>query len=108
VLLRALEPLAGIEHMSELRGGKHLLRLCNGPGKLCQAFGVNLAQNGADLEGSEIWVEDDWYLPEEIGTSTRIGLTNGADLPLRFFLPNNIFVSKGKPSMRMLQAQMHH
>lgn len=98
VLIRALEPLSGIEVMEKNRGDRKLVDLCNGPGKLCQAFHITREQNGADLESSEIWIEDDGWVPEMVATSTRVGLTSGADLPLRFYLPENICVSKGRPS----------
>lgn len=98
VLLRALVPLAGIEIMEANRGGKPLGELCNGPGKLCQAFGITLAQNGEDLEGNGLWIEDDGYEVGAIETSTRVGLSRGKELPLRFFVAGSPFVSRGKPS----------
>jgi DNA-3-methyladenine glycosylase len=100
VLLRALEPLSGIDAMWARRSRAHNpVELCNGPGKLCQAFGITLAQNGADLETAQVWVEDDGWRPEEpIASGTRIGLSAGADLPLRFYLPDNVYVSRGRPS----------
>jgi len=98
VLIRALEPLEGVAAMATLRGGRPFVELCNGPGKLCQAFAITRSQNGMDLESTEIWIEDDGWIPLEITCSTRIGLSAGTDLPLRFFLPDNIFVSKGKTS----------
>lgn len=98
VLLRALEPLSGIEIMEVNRGGRPLVELCNGPGKLCQAFGITLAENGADLEGSGMWIEDDRAGSFGVGTSARVGLSRGRDLPLRFYLPGNPYVSRGKPS----------
>lgn len=98
VLLRALEPLDGIAVMEGRRGGRPLIELCNGPGKLCQALGIARDQNGVDLEGDEIWIEDDGFIPVDIGVSTRVGLKAGAEFPYRFFLPGNPFVSRGKPS----------
>lgn len=99
VLLRALEPLTGIEIMETNRGGKPLVDLCNGPGKLCQAFGITLAENGEDLEGNRLWIEDDGFVAGNVEISTRVGLSRGRELPLRFFLPSNAYVSRGKPSM---------
>lgn len=99
VLLRALEPLLGIDEMQVRRGRKPLHELCNGPGKLCQAFGITRdGHNGADLESSDIWIEDDGWLFETIEVSARVGLSAGREAPLRFYVPNNIFVSRGKPS----------
>lgn len=98
VLLRALEPLSGIEIMEANRGRKRLVDLCDGPGKLCQAFGITLAENGEDLGGDRMWIENDGFVAEAVETSTRVGLSNGRELPLRFFVPGNAYVSRGKPS----------
>jgi DNA-3-methyladenine glycosylase len=99
VLLRALKPLSGIALMEPRRQrARSTVELCNGPGKLCQAFGITLAHNGADLETADVWIEDDDWGPAHVATSTRVGLTAGADLPLRFFLADNPYVSRGKPS----------
>lgn len=98
VLIRALEPIDGIDIMVRRRGKKNRVNLCNGPAKLCQALAISRAQNGADLEGCEIWTE--WSGPptEPIAVSSRVGLSAGRDLPMRFFLAGNPFVSPGKPS----------
>jgi DNA-3-methyladenine glycosylase len=98
VLLRALEPLAGIELMEVRRGLSPPRRLCNGPGKLCQALEIGGADYGADLETSTIWLEDDGYRPDSLQVSARVGISSAAELPLRFFLQGNPFVSPGKPS----------
>jgi len=90
--------LEGIEIMEERRGPVSRIELCNGPAKLCQAFGVTREQNGVDLEGSEMWLEADGYVPDGVAVSTRVGLTKGKELPLRFYLPDNHYVSRGKPS----------
>lgn len=99
VLVRALEPMAGLDIMERNRGGRPPIELCNGPGKLCQAFGITTKQNGADLQTSGTTIDDDGFLPETVAVSTRVGVTTGAELPLRFYLPGNRFVSRGKPSM---------
>jgi DNA-3-methyladenine glycosylase len=98
VLLRAAEPLEGLGTMEANRGDHPIAELCNGPGKLCQAFGVTRAHNGADLLGQEIWIEDDGFRPTVISRSARVGLSAGRELPLRYFLPDNRYVSRGKPS----------
>jgi DNA-3-methyladenine glycosylase len=98
VLLRALEPLAGLDVMEARRGHRPPRELCNGPGKLCQALGIEMSDYGADLERSPIWLEDDGYRPESLDESARVGISAAADLPLRFYLPDNPFVSPGKPS----------
>jgi DNA-3-methyladenine glycosylase len=98
VLLRALEPLSGLDLMAARRGPRPPRELCNGPGKLCQALGIGMSDYGADLEGSAVWLEDDAYQPEGLQESSRVGISAATDLPLRFYVAGNQFVSPGKPS----------
>jgi len=99
VLLRAAAPLAGIERMRERRGV--MLRdrdLCSGPGKLGQAFGVDRAFDGADLVRGRMRIIDDGVAPPgHPGISRRVGLgvDKGEELLLRFFVPDNEYVSRG-------------
>ena len=103
VLIRAVEPMAGIEVMKRnrerLRKNQGSTILCSGPARLCQAFGIGRAQNGADLCGKEIWIAIDPNSMERprISKSTRIGITNGKQHNWRFFLTRNTFVSRGRP-----------
>lgn len=101
VLLRAVEPLEGIDIMRDLRNaGRSRVRadgeLCNGPGKLCQAFGIARSENGTDLCGDTIWLarKRGESTPLTIMRSTRIGITQGREHPWRFFLKDNPFVSR--------------
>jgi DNA-3-methyladenine glycosylase len=98
VLLRALEPLSGLELMERRRGRGKPIELCSGPAKLCSAFGISRSDNGATLLGREFSIEDDQFEVGEVRTSTRVGLTNGKSLPLRFYIAGNPYVSKGRPS----------
>lgn len=98
VLLRALEPLQGLETMRQRRGSRPDEDLCNGPAKLCQAFGIGREQNDTSLLAGDIWIEDDGVEVGEIAHTTRVGLSAGKDLPLRFFVKGSAFVSRGKPS----------
>jgi DNA-3-methyladenine glycosylase len=105
-LIRALEPIAGIEHMQSARLlGKHALtprlqkQLCSGPGKLCQAFHIHRAHdNGKDIcaPKSDLQVHDDGFqlLPQDIATTPRIGITKAAELPLRFVVRDSPYLSK--------------
>jgi DNA-3-methyladenine glycosylase len=97
VLLRALEPISGIVEMEKRRGPRPVVDLCNGPGKLCQAFGITREQNGIDLDTGEIWIEDDGWVSVQIDNSRRIGLSAGADLPLRFYVTDSPYVSRARP-----------
>ena len=101
VLLRAAEPISGIDAMRAARTKARLDRdLCSGPAKLCQALGIAGEHTGLDLTTAELGVEvrDDGFAPEQWGTSTRIGLSvgKGETLPWRFYVPGSPHVS-GKP-----------
>ncbi len=93
VLIRALEPLSGLETMKKRRGITNLRQLTNGPGKLCQALALTTADTGQDLFRAALHVSDDGFRPSEIVESTRIGIKEGTDLPWRFFDAANKFVS---------------
>ena len=93
VLIRALQPLKGIELMQKRRGTKKIEELCNGPGKLCQAFGITLKHNNLSLFEGKLRIHDNREKPE-IATSTRIGLSQGKELELRFFIKESRFVTK--------------
>jgi len=95
VLLRGLEPLTGRDIMRRHREGRE--DIANGPGRLCAALGITLKDNGLDLTGSRIWIEGG-ERPDAIGQTTRVGLTRGRELPLRFFVLGNPHVSRGRPS----------
>lgn len=99
VLIRAVEPLHGIEKMKELRGGKIKkdTDLTNGPGKLCQAFNIDLKLYGADLvlQSSPLFFAETTGKEEfEIETSKRVGITKAADWELHFTIKGNKFVSR--------------
>lgn len=98
VLVRALEPLEGVEVMRRLRPlSKNDFGLTSGPGKLCQAMGLTQAQNGLSLLKEPLFILDNPPVrEEEIEDSARIGLGNRHDAvhwPLRFYLRDNPFVS---------------
>ena len=96
VLIRAVEPLQGIELMQTRRGRDKLLALARGPARLCEAFAIDRTLNHLDLTlGSQLWLSagDQEISEEQIGISVRIGVTSAKELPLRFFLRDNRFVS---------------
>ncbi|MBA2282681.1 MAG: DNA-3-methyladenine glycosylase [Acidimicrobiia bacterium] len=101
VLLRAAAPLTGLEAMRDARRVRRDVDLCNGPAKLCQAFGVDRAFDGADVVAADrgLWFADDGTAPpRRPGNSTRVGLTQGRDHPWRWWVPGDPNVSKGRPS----------
>jgi len=94
VLLRALEPVEGIEHMRRGRKGSRLLDLARGPGRLTSAMQVDLRHDGMDLfTKGPLWIGSDGTAVESIGESTRIGLTKGADARLRYFVAGSAHLS---------------
>jgi len=100
VLIRAVEPLAGIDVMTRLRSGDGRQRdihdLCSGPGKLCQAFGIARAENGADLCGGTIWIAREQRRGPRppLARSERIGISSGKEHLWRFYLRDDPFVSR--------------
>lgn len=94
VLIRALEPLVGLDLMRERRAGVPRLELARGPGKLAQAIGIDASLYGADLTQGPLTVRDTPTLAP-IVASARIGITKAVDLPWRFFV-ESAYVSRGK------------
>jgi DNA-3-methyladenine glycosylase len=96
VLIRALEPIAGIATMRRRRPkAKGAEDLANGPGKLTLAMGITRKLNGADLTASALQVRRPRAEPAiEMLTTPRIGITHCADWPLRFVIAGNRFVSR--------------
>jgi DNA-3-methyladenine glycosylase len=95
VLIRALEPLEGTEIMKKNRGISDIRNLTNGPGKLTKAFGIDKRHNGRDLTRNELFIEES-SLEREVAESTRIGLSKGKNRKLRFYIKNNVFVSRSR------------
>lgn len=95
VLIRAVEPIEGIELMKKFRQTKDIYNLTNGPAKFCQAFKIDKSLNGTSLLGDEIFIiESNDNLNFKIGRSSRIGIKSGLDKKWRFFIIGNPFVSK--------------
>ena len=96
VLIRAIEPLEGVEAMLENRSVKNMRELTSGPGKLTKALAITKDLNGVDVtkKDSKLFVAEVRNETFQISTSHRIGVK--ADLPqnLRFFIKGNVFVSK--------------
>jgi DNA-3-methyladenine glycosylase len=98
-LIRALEPLDGVDLMRARRGVSRLEDLCSGPGKLTQAMGITLADNGADLDDGPLLIERPTapWAPGEIVASVRVGITKAVALPWRYSLAGSRFVSRPRP-----------
>jgi len=105
VLIRALEPVNGIANMAKARGladvdltsPRDLRRLANGPGKLCEALGITRPRNNAkDMlsPASDLQAMSDGFRVDEVAVTQRIGITKSAELPLRYVIAGNAFLSK--------------
>ncbi|HTJ74710.1 MAG TPA: DNA-3-methyladenine glycosylase [Acidimicrobiales bacterium] len=99
VLLRALTPISGLAEMRVARGpaARADRDLCSGPGKLCQALGIDRSFDGADLVTGDrgvAVVDDGTPAPVAPGTSGRIGLSVAAEVPWRFYVPGAVGLSR--------------
>jgi DNA-3-methyladenine glycosylase len=99
VLVRALEPLEGIEIMRARRPVKNDRDLTNGPGKLCMAMAIDRSLNRADLRGDSIWIEagERVVADREIAAGPRVGIDYAGEFahkPWRFWIRDNPYVSK--------------
>ncbi|MBK5187409.1 MAG: DNA-3-methyladenine glycosylase [Gemmatimonadaceae bacterium] len=101
VLIRAIEPLEGVELMRERRGAVRERDLTNGPGKLCAALGITGALNGLPLDGSAVEILRGERVPDSrVQVTPRIGITKSAEWPLRWLVADNPYVSKTPRHLR--------
>ena len=96
VLIRALEPLDGIEQMRARRGVGPIRALCSGPGKLTQALGIGLEHNGIDLDHGEVVIVPApvAWRGVPVAVDRRVGITRAVDLPWRFCAAGSRFLSR--------------
>lgn len=107
VLVRALEPLSGIDLMRDRRGPRVRgdVNLTNGPGKLCQALGISKEHNGHPLRQLPLLIRRGAPIPRAAVTVTpRIGISQSADWPLRWFVTDSPFVSRTPASFPRVPA----
>ncbi len=93
VLIRALEPVAGIEQMKSARGTQDVRHLCSGPGKLTRALGVTGRHHGMDLCSDPAFSFSAGGTAQKVQTSPRVGISRAAGLPWRFYAAGNPHVS---------------
>ena len=100
VLLRAAAPMAGLDLMAQRRGRTSTgVELANGPGKLCQAFGLDRAWDGATLGRDGVALVDDGVPPPvDPVVTTRVGIRHGVEREWRWCVPGDAHVSRGRPS----------
>ena len=94
VLIRAVEPIEGIAVMKRRRGTDVLRNLCSGPAKFCEAFGITKEENGLPVADDFAIYDAPTIAKKDIGVSGRIGIKNGTELPWRFYVKDNPFVSR--------------
>ena len=106
VLIRALEPVAGMKEMAQARGlselnfqsSRDLRKLTTGPGRLCEALSITRPRdNDKDMlsSQSDLQVMDDGYQVEKVRVTKRVGITKSAEMPLRYVIAGNAYVSRG-------------
>ena len=102
VLVRALEPVEGVDVMRKRRSAARAERdLTNGPGKLCAALGIGAEHNGLSLQQPPIWITRGVsYSDDEVVVGPRIGITKAAEWPLRWYVRDSDFVSVRRPVAR--------
>ncbi|MFZ5631850.1 MAG: DNA-3-methyladenine glycosylase [Bacillota bacterium] len=95
VLIRALEPVAGIDVMRKRRRRERLSDLCSGPAMLVQAMGIDSGMYGHNLSRKPlVIIKGKGISREEVAVAARVGINVAADLPLRFYIKDNKFISK--------------
>jgi DNA-3-methyladenine glycosylase len=98
ILIRAVEPIEGVEIIRERRGQMKDANLTSGPGKLCLALGIDKSFNGADLLGDKVWLEEGRdFSGAQVSSGKRVGIDYAgefAEKPWRFWVKDNLFVSR--------------
>ncbi len=101
VLIRAVEPLLGTERMlfnrfgNNVTGNKEKINVTNGPGKVCKAFAIDKTHYGIDLTGDKIFIlKQPKIAVDKIVVTKRIGIKKSVDLPWRFYIKDNLYVSR--------------
>ncbi len=95
VLIRALEPIEGVDVMRLNRGQDDIKQLCSGPAKLTQALNIDTNLNGNELTKPPLQIEAVKPVPDsQIITTTRVGISKAVDEPLRFYIKDSLFISK--------------
>ena len=99
ILVRALEPVEGLDIMRRRRQGRSEYELTSGPGRLCLAMGIDRKLDKADLLGNRVWIEEGISIsPRQIARGPRVGIDYAekwVTKPWRFWIKDNPFVSKG-------------
>ena len=94
VLIRAIEPLEGLDTMRANRGVNTPSLLCSGPGRLTQAMGIGIGHYGVDLTAGPLAIAADDQPPPEIVVTPRVGIRDNADWPLRFVASGSSWLSR--------------
>lgn len=107
ILIRAVQPVLGEERMRELRPVKRPIDLSNGPAKLVTALALTNELKGQPINGPAFYIVPGEALPDsEVETTARVGLRRGAELPWRFLIRGNPWVSPGKPGVGTTETDL--
>ena len=100
VLLRAAEPLEGLDEMRARRGRERVRELCSGPARLCQAFGVDRTLDGMDLVGGgDVWIEEGAPVSRDaMASGPRVGISVGVERHWRYLIRDDPYVSRNRPA----------
>lgn len=93
VLIRAAKPVKGLEEMKENRGLEDEIELCDGPGKLCEALGIDKTDNKANLLSGDFRIEEGKEV-ENVGRGSRIGISQGLEFDYRFYIKDSDYLSR--------------
>lgn len=106
VLIRALEPVSGVDAMRRRRGAVPVEDLCSGPGKLTQALGIGLEHNDTDLACGvvRILASAAGRAPRTVAVAPRVGITKAVELPWRYCVADSRFVSRPRPSTELARS----
>ncbi len=99
VLIRAVEPVEGVDDMRRNRGVEEVSRLASGPGNLTKAMNIDRRLNGEDVVRSISLLLEKGVRPRRTGCSTRVGVTAGKTYKWRYFVEGSPYVSRGRPAV---------
>lgn len=109
VLVRAIEPVGGLSLMRTRRGARRDVDLTSGPGKLCQALGIDGALDGTRLDRGSLRILAGPPVDEAgVDVTPRIGITRAAEWPLRWLVRGNPYVSQGRPGITTTRRRVRH
>lgn len=108
VLIRALEPLYGLDHIKKRRKKALPKDWTNGPGRLARALGIKMKDNRESLQGPRLFVLDDGYRPASVHSSPRVGISQAQEIHWRFYISHHPHVSRVKENHLGIPCSLPH